>query len=415
MQQSRLIREKLEQATEMMKQLSIDCWCTYVRETIENRDPAMAFLAGDGHVVWEAAFLLYKNGRKVAILGAGDHGNYKSLGIYDEVIPYVESFRAPLRAELMKENPSNIALNYSVDSVSADGLSHGMFLKLSSYLPEWETRFCSAEPIIDHLRKCKTGEEKKRIVAAAWETLELFGLLTQELRPGWTLRNISDFMHNKMTERHLGASWNWHDDPGITSGPNMSAGHAKPDDTLVEPGHILHLDFGIKKDGYCSDYQRCWYILKPGETTAPPDIQKAFDTVQDGIRLAASLIQPGIPGWQVDQAVRTFLEERGYPVYQHALGHQVGIWAHDGGSVLGPRWERYGNRPYHVLEQGQIFTLEFGVDTSGGYLAQEEVIEITEDGCRFLIPMQKQLWLVQWFTDENIRKEVESHGFPRGV
>lgn len=406
---SELIQQKLNQAVQIMTDLHIDCWCTYVRETIESRDPAMVFLAGEGHVVWEAAFLIYRSGRKVAIMGAGDQQNYEKLHVYDEVIPYVESFRQPLRNELLRQKPGNIALNYSAGNVSADGLSFGMYTRLQQFLPEWQDQFVSAEKIIETLRKKKTPEEMKRLQAASWETLELFGLLIHEIKPGCTLRSISNFLHAKMTERNLAASWNWHDDPGITSGPAMTAGHAVPDDTLVEPGHILHLDFGIKKDGYSSDYQRCWYILRPGETEVPEDIQNVFAVVQQGIRLAADFIKPGIQGWQVDEKVRLFLKEQGYPEYQHALGHQVGIWAHDGGAVLGPRWERYGQRPFQVLEEGQVFTLEFGIQSSGGYVAQEEMIEITKTGCRFFLPMQKQIWLVRWFDNEEIRKEVETN------
>jgi len=406
---SELIQQKLNQAVQIMTDLHIDCWCTYVRETIESRDPAMVFLAGEGHVVWEAAFLIYRSGRKVAIMGAGDQQNYEQLHVYDEVIPYVESFRQPLRDELLRQNPGNIALNYSSGNVSADGLSFGMYTRLQQFLPEWQDQFVSAEKIIETLRKKKTPEEMNRLQAASWETLELFGLLIHEIKPGCTLRGISNFLHAKMTERNLAASWNWHDDPGITSGPAMTAGHAVPDDTLVEPGHVLHLDFGIKKDGYSSDYQRCWYILRPGETEVPEDIQNVFMVVQQGIRLAADFIKPGIQGWQVDEKVRLFLKEQGYPEYHHALGHQVGIWAHDGGAVLGPRWERYGQRPFQVLEEGQVFTLEFGIQSSGGYVAQEEMIEITKTGCRFFLPMQKQIWLVRWFDNEEIRKEVETN------
>ena len=406
---SELIQQKLNQAVQIMTDLHIDCWCTYVRETIESRDPAMVFLAGEGHVVWEAAFLIYRSGRKVAIMGAGDQQNYEQLHVYDEVIPYVESFRQPLRDELLRQNPGNIALNYSSGNVSADGLSFGMYTRLQQFLPEWQDQFVSAEKIIETLRKKKTPEEMNRLQAASWETLELFGLLIHEIKPGCTLRSISNFLHAKMTERNLAASWNWHDDPGITAGPAMTAGHAVPDDTLVEPGHVLHLDFGIKKDGYSSDYQRCWYILRPGETEVPEDIQNVFMVVQQGIRLAADFIKPGIQGWQVDEKVRLFLKEQGYPEYQHALGHQVGIWAHDGGAVLGPCWERYGQRPFQVLEEGQVFTLEFGIQSSGGYVAQEEMIEITKTGCRFFLPMQKQIWLVRWFDNEEIRKEVETN------
>lgn len=137
-------------------------------------------------------------------------------------------------------------------------------------------------------------------------------------------------------------------------------------------------------------------MLRDGEDSAPQEVQRAFETVQEGIRRAAAMLKPGVVCWTVDQQVRDFLRERGYPEYQHALGHQVGIWAHDGGSVLGPRWERYGERPYDKVEAHQVYTLEFGIQTAYGYVSQEEMVEITADGCRFMSQPQSEIWLLRF-------------------
>ncbi|MHA2235307.1 MAG: M24 family metallopeptidase, partial [Candidatus Thorarchaeota archaeon] len=84
--------------------------------------------------------------------------------------------------------------------------------------------------------------------------------------------------------------------------------------------------------------------------------------------------------------------EAGYEPYAHALGHQVGRLAHDGGTLLGPKWERYGDSPLGIVEVGNVFTLEFYVTTKNyGQLSLEEDILITRDGSEFLSKPQQDL------------------------
>ena len=97
-------------------------------------------------------------------------------------------------------------------------------------------------------------------------------------------------------------------------------------------------------------------------------------------------------GVDVDTFARDFVKERGYEEYQHALGHQLGLQAHDGGTLLGPLWERYGNTPNGILEPNNVFTLELYVTTENyGQVSVEEDIVITKDGCKFLSTPQREL------------------------
>jgi Xaa-Pro aminopeptidase len=66
--------------------------------------------------------------------------------------------------------------------------------------------------------------------------------------------------------------------------------------------------------------------------------------------------------------------------------------AHDGGTLLGPKWERYGDSPLGIVEVGNVFTLEFYVTTKNyGQLSLEEDILITRDGSEFLSKPQQDL------------------------
>jgi Xaa-Pro aminopeptidase len=63
--------------------------------------------------------------------------------------------------------------------------------------------------------------------------------------------------------------------------------------------------------------------------------------------------------------------------------------AHDGGAVLGPRWERYGSTVTTPVRPGEVYTLELGVTLPNrGYLGIEEIVVVTSSGCEFLTERQ---------------------------
>jgi Xaa-Pro aminopeptidase len=70
--------------------------------------------------------------------------------------------------------------------------------------------------------------------------------------------------------------------------------------------------------------------------------------------------------------------------------------AHDGGTVLAPRWDRYGAAPFGVVEERNVFTLEYGTAVPGrGYIGLEEDVLVTADGIEWLSTPQRELWLVR--------------------
>ena len=179
----------------------------------------------------------------------------------------------------------------------------------------------------------------------------------------------------------------------MNSGPNSMVGHGVPSDLRIEPGHVLHIDFGVKQDSYCSDLQRCWYVAKDGETSPPEPVKRAFDTIVEAITAAAGVLKPRVQGWEVDAVARNRVTDAGYPDYGHALGHHVGRSAHDGAGILGPKWQRYGKSPLREVEAGNVFTLEPSVANAAGAgcLGLEEMVYVTRDGCQWLSRRQTSL------------------------
>ncbi|HLF91817.1 MAG TPA: M24 family metallopeptidase, partial [Anaerolineales bacterium] len=189
--------------------------------------------------------------------------------------------------------------------------------------------------------------------------------------------------------------WETESCPAVNAGPDSPVGHAGPTDMEIQHGQLIHFDFGVKENEYCSDIQRMAYVLAPGETVPPEPVQRGFDTVVRAIQEAVKAMKPGMLGVEIDDIARKVITDAGYPEYKYATGHHLGRLCHDGGGILGPRWERYGDTPNRPLEAGHVYTVEPGVMVSGyGYVGIEEDVLVTEDGTIFLSTPQTELILI---------------------
>ena len=66
-----------------------------------------------------------------------------------------------------------------------------------------------------------------------------------------------------------------------------------------------------------------------------------------------------------------------------------------GQPMLAPKWERYGSLPDLPIEQDQLYTIEPRLAIEGyGVATIEEIVVITENGCRFLSERQEEIILV---------------------
>ncbi len=392
-----LAQEKAQQATRVLREQGVDLWLTFVRETSAGGDPVLPLIY-DHKLTWQSALIITSTGERIAIIGRLEAAAAERVGAYPTILTYDKSIRPLLLETLNRLNPQTIAINYSVNDVHADGLGYGLYQVLLGILQDtpFAGRLISAERIIAALRGRKTPSEIARIRAAAETTEQIYQQTFAQVRPGMTEREIAALMHQLTAERGLETAWDADQCPAVNAGPDSAVGHAGPSDIQFRPGHLLHFDFGVRQDSYCSDIQRMGYALAPGESAPPEPVQRGFDTVVRSIQAAVAAIKPGILGKEVDAISRRVVVEAGYPEFPHATGHQLGRDVHDGAGLLGPEWERYGETPNLPLEPGQVFTIEPSLPVPGhGYVGIEEDVLVTESGAVYLHRPQTELVLIR--------------------
>jgi len=393
----RLVGEKVGQAKQILRELELDCWITFVRESQINGDPVLPFLV-TADLTWHSAFIVAASGETTAIVGAYDAKTVEEIGAWDRVEGYVQGVKQPLQETLRRLDARSIAVNYSEGSEICDGITHGMYLTLRGILDEigLAERIVSAERVVSALRERKSPLELEQTRRAIAETEAIFERVAAHIRPGITEQEIAAFMKSAVEERGLELAWEETVCPAVFTGPDTAGAHYAPSERTVEPGHVLNMDFGVRVGGYCSDMQRTFYVLDEGESEAPPEVQRGFETIVRAVENSRRAMRPGVPGREIDAVARRIVTEAGYEEFPHGLGHQVGRFSHDGTALLGPEWEKYAHKPLQPLEQGMVFTIEPRLPVAErGVVTIEEMVVVTADGAEYLSTPQKELLLIR--------------------
>lgn len=391
-----LQREKVLQAIEILKKEDIDLWMTIGRETMMNSDPVIPLISKSEFGGMTAA-IICQDGSNILIANHLDAGGHRLSQVYDQVIEYSDyNIFNPLKEVFDKIKPKKIALNYS-DDVASDGLTYGLYKKVMSFLENigYQGQVCSSEQVIGQLRGQKSPTEIQRIKEAIKITMEIFEELKSFIKVGMTDTDIFNYCKEAMEKHKVTDAWDPHANPIVSVRNDSVSGHAGAIGLKIKEGDIIRLDFGVKKDGYCSDLQRTYYVPKGADDQVPKDVEEVFKAVQKGIQLGAGLMKIGQAIDMPDTEVKSYLKNHNLPVYNHSLGHQIGMFAHDGGLSMSKKWideAKAKGHDYHFIEN-MVYTVEFGCQSSRGVCAQEEIVVIREEGVEWLSKPQDQIYI----------------------
>ena len=175
-----------------------------------------------------------------------------------------------------------------------------------------------------------------------------------------------------------------------------------PESTVIRPGDVLHIDFGITAMGFDTDWQKMAYVLKPGETDVPAGLKAALrntNTLQDALMKRHS--RPGRTSLEVYEATMAEMQERGIEarIYSHPIGNQ----GHGLGASIDFRSaQRNAAAPPKTLRKGSYISIELSTSTAipewNGQkvtVMGEDDAHLTDDGWVFFRPRQEAWYLIK--------------------
>ncbi|MDF2521200.1 MAG: aminopeptidase family protein [Clostridia bacterium] len=230
---------------------------------------------------------------------------------------------------------------------------------------------------LEAIRMIKDADEIANIEKAASIADEAFKHMLDFIKPGLTEQEVA--LELEYTMKKLGAT-DLSFESIVASGVRSSLPHGVFTDKVINNGEFLTLDFGCVYNGYCSDMTRTVFVGKADEKQ-----KKIYNIVLEAELKVLEHIKPGMTGKDVDKVARDIITKEGYGEnFGHGLGHGVGLAVHEE-----PRLSPMGER---TLEAGMIVTDEPGIYISEyGGVRIEDLVLVTEDGCRTLSKSPKHL------------------------
>lgn len=390
----------------MMRRHGIDMWIV-VNEEFHD-DPLTEYIAPARP---------YTGRRDVFVfVDAGDEGLRKvaATGYWEEnVARFFESPIDPepapdvLRRLYDEYRPASIGLGTGGSRGMTRSLTHDSYLFLAEAMgAEAESRFVSASDLIAEYLATRIPEEWDHYeqLVALTEHVVRRALSDEVVTPGTTtVGDVRMFMYDALWDAGV-RTW-FQPDLRVQRHGGANVGSrgflaVAPEETVIEHGDLVHVDFGISYMGLDSDWQKMAYVLMPGETEAPQGLKDALantQQLQDALMLRAS--RPGRTVGEVYAATMSEMEEAGITaqVYSHPLGNH----GHGLGPSIDFRSSGSSAAAERLLVEGAYIAIELNTatpvpewDGQDVYIMQEDPAYLTPDGWRFFRPRQEALYLI---------------------
>ena len=348
------------------------------------------------------------DGKKYLAVSSMEYGRAENQANVDELLSFDELEITRLAREL-KSGPRAYAAATAnlLDRLGAKRIAVPPTLGVA-YADELRSRGMEVTPdgkLFAGLRRAKTEEEishvektQRAVEAACARAVEIlresgpreYGILHHEDRP-LTSERLRAEIETELLRHGCAADAGTITAGGIQATDPHEEGHGP-----LKSGESIILDiFPVDKTSrYYADMTRTVIKGEPNE-----DLRKMYEAVLESQEAALGMIRAGVNGKEVHQKVSDVLHERGYKTlvhdqeegdplrtgFIHGTGHGVGLEIHEA-----PRISLTDDE----LRAGDVVTVEPGLyDPQVGGVRIEDLVVVTEDGCRNLTNFPKEFRL----------------------
>ena len=291
---------------------------------------------------------------------------------------------------LQRNNPRNIGINTSTHYGIADGLAKTDYDLLMEALPkQLKSRVVSATPLAVSWIETRTPTEMtiyRQLVEITHGIIEE-AFSTKVITPGVTTTDdVVWWMREKVNALGLKTWFHPTIDVQRNEESDLYAFDGKSKFDIIQPGDLVHCDFGITYLGLNTDCQELAYVLKTSETAAPDYLQAALlegNHVQD---LFTQAFKKGRTGNETLALALEAGKKAGYrpQIYTHPLGS----YGHSAGTTFG------------------MWDAQDGVPGSGDWPLHENTV--------YAIELNTKVYLEAWKKDIRVMLEEAGYFGPKG-
>lgn len=384
--QARVIDELLEDRLRtvlpaLMRREGLDMWVIVSREY--NEDPVIKTMLP---ATWMAA-------RRTTMLVAFDKGTemeYFAVARYDVGKVFKRAWDpdatpdqwAQLGKLITERNPKKIGVNKAPSWGHADGLTSNDYDNLLKVLPKnLQPKVTSAEKLSVAWLETRTEKEMviyPQICRIAHDIIQE-GFSDKVIQPGvTTTEDVVWWYREKIKELKLD-TW-FHPSVSVQRNESDAITSKRPQPLVIQPGDLLHVDFGITYLRLNTDTQQHAYVLKAGETEPPVYLREAFkkgNRLQD---ILTSHYKTGKTGNEILKASREQAIAEG--IVPSIYTHPIGFHGHAAGTTIG-MWDMQGGVPFtgdYPLHTNTAYSIELNCTVTIPEWKKDIRIQLEEDG-----------------------------------
>ena len=285
----------------------------------------------------------------------------------DEVLTYEAQWHSTMRNDQRAASSKVFA-----DWYAGQGERNRLGVEFSSF-PQHLSQTLAAElhdiePAIYRMRRRKDSYELALLRKAIAGTAKMYEVARQLIEPGVNELMIFNELQAAAVEE-FGEMLT-----GTGNDYRCGARGGPPRDRTALDGELYILDLGPAFRGYFAD--NCRTIAVNDNPT--DEQQAAWEAIMAVFQHIESTAKPGKSCKELFEEVQAMLDKAPYGVFNHHLGHGIGLFPHEG-PHLNPNWD-------DTFEVGDVFTCEPGLyaDVLNVGMRLENDYLITDDGVELL-------------------------------
>jgi Xaa-Pro aminopeptidase len=214
----------------------------------------------------------------------------------------------------------------------------------------------------------KMPSEIEVIRRAAYYTDKAIYVGFAQSRIGDTERDVANAMQSAILR--FGATQMSH--TVCSAGVQSTVVHAHPLDKPIQPGEVIHVDFGGDFSGYNTDLSRTAVVKEPS-----PKQRDIYQNLWEIDQLLLGEVRPGVVARDLFAIADRAFEKAGLRYPWGTLGHSTGLRVHEGFEIT-----RSSDR---VIEAGMVLNIEpTHIEAGDARYHIEDTVLVTETGVEVL-------------------------------